>query len=128
MSKTGNGKTAEMGDYVNFDFLMCSLSGDTILNSFDVMPLDFQYGSEDFLSKGFTDVVGMVPEGGRMNCVLPSSLAFDSVGYEDVVLPYTPLRVELRMNSIMSKEAREKFIADQEEKRKAEREMVMKTY
>ena len=125
LGKTGNGKTANMGDYVNFDFLLCSLEGDTIMNSFDVESLDFQYGSEDFLSKGFTEAVGMVKEGGRLNCVLPSSLAFDSVGYQQIILPYMPLRLELQMNSIMTKEAHDKFVAEEKAKHQAEHEKVM---
>ena len=125
LGKSGNGKTAKMGDFVNFDFMLFSLEGDTIMNSFDVEPLDFQYGAEDFLSKGFTEAVGMTPEGGRLNCVLPSSLAFDSIGYQQIIQPYMPLRVELRMNSIMSKEAHDKYVAEQEAKRKAEHEKVM---
>lgn len=125
LEKTGNGKTAKMGDYVNFDFMLLSLEGDTIMNSFDVEPLDFQYGAEDFLSEGFTEAVGLVPDGGRLNCVLPSSLAFDSVGYQQIIQPYMPLRVELRMNSIMSKEAHDKFVAEKEAKLKAEHEKVM---
>ena len=126
LGKPGKGKTAKMGDFVNFDFMLFSLEGDTIMNSFDVEPLDFQYGAEDFLSKGFTEAVGMTPEGGRLNCVLPSSLAFDSVGYQQIIQPYMPLRVELRMNSIMDKEAHDKFVAEKEAKRKAEHEKVMK--
>ena len=126
LGKPGKGKTAKMGDFVNFDFMLFSLEGDTIMNSFDVEPLDFQYGAEDFLSKGFTEAVGMTPEGGRLNCVLPSSLAFDSIGYQQIIQPYMPLRVELRMNSIMDKEAHDKFVAEKEAKRKAEHEKVMK--
>lgn len=125
LEKTGNGKTAQLGEYVNFDFLMCSLAGDTIMSSFGVESLDFQYGSEDFLSKGFNEALGLVPNGGRLNCILPSALAFDSVGYQEVILPYMPLRVELQMNNIMSKEAHEKFVAEQEAKRKAEHEKTM---
>ena len=125
LGKLGNGKTAKMGEFVNFDFIMFSLEGDTIMNSFGIESLDFQYGSDDFLSKGFTEAVGLVPEGGRLNCVLPSALAFDSIGYQQIIQPYMPLRVELQMNSIMSKEAHDKFVAEQEAKRKAEHEKVM---
>ena len=125
LEKTGNGKTVKMGEYVNFDFIMLSLDGDTIMNSFGIESLDFQYGTDAFLSKGFTEAVGMVPDGGRLNCVLPSSLAFDSVGYQQIITPYMPLRVEVQMNSIMSKEAHDKFVAEQEAKRQAEHEKVM---
>ncbi len=125
LEKTGNGKTAQLGEYVNFDFLMCSLDGDTIMSSFGIESLDFQYGSQEFLTKGFNEAIGLVPNGGRLNCLIPSALAFDSAGYQEVVLPYMPLRVELQMNNIMSKEVHEKFVAEQEAKRKAEHEKTM---
>lgn len=125
LEKTGKGETAKLGEFVNFDFLMCSLEGDTIMSSYGIESLDFQYGSEDFLSKGFTEALGLVPNGGRLNCLIPSSLAFDSVGYQQYVLPYMPLRVEISMNSIMSKEAHDKFVAEEEAKRQAEHEKTM---
>ena len=42
MEKTGNGKVAKMGDYVDFDFTMCGSNGDTIMNSFGVESVDMQ--------------------------------------------------------------------------------------
>ena len=65
MEKTGKGRVARMGEYVDFDFTMCSPKGDTIMNSFGVEPVEIQYG-EEFLGEGFTEAIGMVPEGGTM--------------------------------------------------------------
>ena len=39
-----------------------------------------------------------------------------------------PLRVELRMNSIMDKEAHDKFVAEEKAKRQAEHEKVMEKF
>ena len=110
MEKTGKGKLANMGEYVNFDFTMCSPKGDTIMNSFGVESVDIQYG-EEFISQGFNEVIGMVPEGGSMRCVIPSSLVFDSVGYEQFIQPYTPMVVFLKMNQVMDKAAYDKYLA-----------------
>ena len=102
MEKTGKGKVAKLGEYVNFDFTMCNHKGDTIMNSFGIEPVEIQYG-EEFIGKGFNEAIGIVPEGGTLRCVIPSSLAFDSVGYQQFILPYTPMVVRLRMNTVMDK-------------------------
>ena len=102
LEKTGKGKVANMGDYVNFDFTMCSPEGDTIMNSFGVEPVEIQYG-EEFIGRGFTEALGMVPEGGTMRFVIPSALAFDSIGYQKLIMPYTPMVVQLKMNEVMDK-------------------------
>ena len=102
LEKTGKGKVAKLGEYVNFDFTMCDHKGDTIMNSFGVEPVEIQYG-EEFIGKGFNEIMGMVPEGGTLRCVIPSSLAFDSVGYQQFILPYTPMVVRLKMNAVMDK-------------------------
>lgn len=124
MEKTGKGKVAKMGEYVDFDFTMCSPKGDTIMNSFGVEPVEMQYG-EEFMCDGFTEALGMVPEGGTMRFVIPSDQAFDSTGYEQYILPYTPLVVKLRMNHVMDKEAYEKRQAALEAEKEAERERLL---
>ena len=120
MAKSGKGKVAKKGDYVVFDFLMCSSEGDTIMNSFDVEPVEMQYG-EEFICPGIDDAIGMVPEGGTMRFVVPSALAFDSVGYQHFIQPYTPLVVEMRMNSVMDKAAYDKMMAEEEAAYEAEK-------
>ena len=124
MEKTGKGRVAKMGDYVDFDFTMCNSKGDTIMNSFGIEPVEMQYG-EEFLGEGFTEAIGMVPEGGVMHFVVPSALAYDSAGYEQYILPYTPLVVKLKMNRVMDKAAYEKRQAALEAEREAERERMM---
>ena len=102
LEKTGKGMAAKMGEYVNFDFTMCNHKGDTIMNSFGLEPVEIQYG-EEFIGKGFNELIGMVPDGGTMHCVIPSALAFDSIGYQQLILPYTPMVVRLKMNAVMDK-------------------------
>ena len=120
MAKSGKGKVAKKGDYVVFDFLMCSSEGDTIMNSFDVEPVEMQYG-EEFICPGIDEAIGMVPEGGTMRFVVPSALAFDSIGYERFIKPYTALVIEMRMNSVMDKAAYEKMMAEEEAAAEAEK-------
>lgn len=107
LEKTGKGRVANLGEYVNFDFVMCDYKDDTVMNSFGVEPVEIQYG-EEFVCKGFHEAIGMVPDGGEMRFVIPSSLAFDSVGFERFILPYSPMVVRLKMNSVMDKATYEK--------------------
>lgn len=123
MESTGKGKKAKMGDYVVFDFTICSAKGDTIMNSFGVEPVEMQYG-EEFVCRGLTEAIGMVPEGGTSHFVVPSALAFDSVGYETYIQPYTPMIVTLKMNEVMDKATYDKRQAALEAKRKAENERL----
>lgn len=125
MEKQGKNKCAQLGDFVNFDFTMCGLSGDTIMNSFGVEPIEMQYG-EEFFCEGFHKALGMVPVGGTMRFVIPSRLAFDSLGYEQYIEPYTPLVVFLKMNSVMDKLAYEKQQAVLAAEKEAEKERKLK--
>ena len=113
-----------MGEYVNFDFTMCGPKGDTIMHSFGIEPVEMQYG-EEFISAGFNEALGMVPEGGTMRFVLPSELAFDSVGYESHIDPYTPLVVLLKMNSVMDKATYDKKMEALQAQKEAEAKRLM---
>lgn len=124
METNGKGKLAKLGEYLDFDFTICNPDGDTIMNTFNVEPVDIQYG-EEFIGKGFTEALGMVPEGGSMRFVIPSELAFDSIGYQQFVEPYTPLVVYLKMNNVRDKEAFDKWQADLNAEKEAERERLL---
>lgn len=124
LEQSGKGRTAQMGEYVNFDFTMCGPKGDTIMHSFGIEPVEMQYG-EEFISAGFNEALGMVPEGGTMRFVLPSELAFDSVGYESHIDPYTPLVVLMKMNSVMDKATYDKKMEALQAQKEAEAKRLM---
>jgi len=124
MEKTGKGKVAKLGDYVDIDFLMCTMGGDTLMNSFGVEPVEMQYG-EEFICKGFTEAMGMVPEGGTLRFVIPSELGFDSTGYHGLINPYAPLVIKMRMNEIMDQAAYEAKQARIEAEKEAEKERLL---
>ena len=125
LEKQGKNKYAKVGDFLNFDFTLCGPTGDTIMNTFGVEPVETQYG-EEFLSDGFNMALSMVPIGGTMRFVIPSKLAFDSLGYEHYIEPYTPLVVLLKMNSVVDKETYEKQQAAQKAEKEAEKERKLK--
>lgn len=125
LEKQGKNKYAKVGDFLSFDFTLCGPTGDTIMNTFGVEPVETQYG-EEFLSDGFNMALSMVPIGGTMRFVIPSKLAFDSLGYEHYIEPYTPLVVLLKMNSVVDKETYEKQQAAQKAEKEAEKERKLK--
>ena len=124
MEKTGKGKLAQFGDYVNLDFTMCTIDGDTLINTYGVEPLEVQYG-EELVCRGFNEAMGMVPEGGTMRFVIPSALGFDSTGYESFVKPYAPLIVDMRMNEVLDQAAYDAKQARLEAEKEAEEERMM---
>ena len=121
MEQKGKGKLAQMGDYVDFDFLMCDCDGDTLMCSYGIESVVMQYG-EEFISKGFNEALGMVPQGGVMRFVIPSALGFGGDGYPGVVGSYEPMVVKLTMNEVMDKAAYDKKMAAQEAQLEAERQ------
>ena len=125
LEKTGKDRFAKLGDFVNFDFTVCNPTGDTIMNSFGVKAIEMQYG-EEFLCEGFNTALGMVPVNGSMRFVLPSDIAFDSVGYQQYINPYTPLVVRVKLNSVMDKDAYEKKQAELKAQQEAEKERRLK--
>ena len=121
MEKKGKGKVAQMGDYVDFDFLMCDRDGDTMMCSYGIESVVMQFG-EEFICEGFQEALGMVPQGGTMRFVIPSELGFGAEGYRGVVDPYEPIVAKLTMNEVMDKDAYDKKMAAQEAKAEAEKQ------
>ena len=70
------------------NFNMISLWGDTLIDLFEREPVAVRCGDLD-LGEGFAEALTNVPEGGEGHFVVPYSLAFDSVGLENLIEPYT---------------------------------------
>ena len=60
--------------------------------------------------------------------VIPSSLAFDSIGYQQFILPYAPLVARLKMNSVMDKATYDKRQMEKAAKMEAEKKPWAKYY
>ena len=112
----GKGRGPREGEIlkINFDFI--TLQGDTLLDFFDREPVTVIYG-DSYLGEGFTEAMRYVPEGGEGHFVIPSALAFDSVGLEDYVEPYTSFYLNVKNIDIMTVdeyEAEEKMLKEAE--------------
>ena len=84
----GKGRGAKVGDIMMINFNMISLWGDTLIDLFEREPVAVRCGDLD-LGEGFAEALTNVPEGGEGHFVVPYSLAFDSVGLENLIEPYT---------------------------------------
>ena len=120
MGKAVKGKTARLGDYVDFDFMMMSKEGDTLMSSHNFESVLMQYG-EDFVFQGFMEALGLTPQGSTMRFVVPSELGFDSVGYQGMFLPFDPIVLQLKMNEVMDKAAYDKKLQVREAEKESER-------
>lgn len=96
-----NKKKAVEGDILKIYFRLITLDGDTILNLFDNEPIAVSCGDQA-LGAGFDEAMRLVPLGGNGNFVIPSALAFDSVGLDNSIEPYTSLRLDVKMADIMT--------------------------
>lgn len=116
MSVNGKGRGAKDGDVLKINFNMISLDGDTLLNLYDREPVAVVCGDLD-LGTGFAEAMKYVPEGGDAHFVVPSSLAFDSIGLENYIPPYCSFILNVKSSKIYSPDEYE-----QEEKRLREKE------
>lgn len=88
MNVKGKGRGAKVGDIMMINFNMISLFGDTLINLYDREPVAVKCGDLE-LGEGFAEALTNVPEGGEGHFLVPYSLAFDSVGLDNLIEPYT---------------------------------------
>lgn len=124
MEKTGKGRVAQLGEYLNLDLVLSNMDGDTLIDSYGMEPIEIQYGDE-FICKGFQEALGMVPAGGMMRFVIPSDQGFDSTGYANFIKPFEPIVVKLQMNKILDEEAYKALLEQREAEEMAERERLL---
>ena len=112
----GKGRGPREGEILKVNFSFVTLQGDTLLDFFDREPVTVIYG-DNYLGDGFTEAMRYVPEGGEGHFVIPSALAFDSVGLEDFIQPYTSFLLDVKNIDIMTVdeyEAEEKRLKEEE--------------
>ncbi len=103
LSVKGKGRGAKEGEILKINFNLITLGGDTLLDMYDGEPVAVRCGDKE-LGDGFAEAMRYVPEGGEAHFVIPSSLAFDSVGLENSVLPYTSFVLNVKNTKILSEE------------------------
>ncbi len=120
--KQGRGRMPNTGDVLRLHFSVATLDGMELFSTFNREPMDIPFG-ERFDTDGFDEGIGYLQKGGKLKMIVPSNLAFDSVGRGQMVPPYTTLVYEAELLEILSKEAieREKAAQRKVEEAKAEK-------
>lgn len=121
--KAGKGSFPNQGDVLKLNFSVGTIDGQMLFSTFDRNePMDVTFG-EQFDTPGFDEGIGYIKKGGRSKLIVPSNLAFDSMGRGQIVAPYTTLVYDIEVLNIRSKEevARENEQKVKEESAKAEK-------
>jgi FKBP-type peptidyl-prolyl cis-trans isomerase FkpA len=105
--KWGTGRLPRKGDMLRLHFTIEKLDGTQLFSSFGNDPIDVEFGSE-FETKGFSEGIGYLRKGGETKLIVPSYLAYDSMGVPQVLPPFTPLIYNLELLDILSLEQVEK--------------------
>ena len=118
-----NDKFAKAGNIMKVYFTFQTLVGDTLLDFSVGNPYELVFG-DMALGQGFYEGLSIVSKGGEGEFIIPSSLAWGSEGFQDVILPYTPFKFNVKVFDIMTSdeyEKEQKMIQEKEEKENAQR-------
>ncbi len=105
--KRGTGRLPKKGEMLRLHFTIEKLDGSQLFTSYGMDPIDVEYGSE-FETKGFSEGIGYLRKAGKTKLIVPSQLAYDSVGVPQVLPPFTTLVYQLELMDILSLEQVEK--------------------
>lgn len=119
LSVNGKGRGAKDGEILTINFNLISLDGDTLLDFYNREPVAVRCGDKE-LGEGFAEAMKYVPEGGDAHFVIPSSRAFDSVGFENYIPPYTSFILNVKNSGIYTVEEYEEEQKKHQELEKAE--------
>jgi FKBP-type peptidyl-prolyl cis-trans isomerase len=97
--KAGNGRLPKAGDMLQLDFSISTLDGMELFSTKGQAPIDVEFGKE-FDTKGFDEGIGYLKKGGIASLIVPSYLAFDSIGRGEVVPPFTTILYNVELLNI----------------------------
>ncbi len=113
----GNGPKARPGEMMKMFIRMSLLDGRTLYSNFDALPLDVEFGMA-IDTKGFDEALAYLNKGTVATLIVPSHLAYDSLGAGDAIPPYTPLLYEVKLVDILSKAQYQKEKKELEQREK----------
>jgi FKBP-type peptidyl-prolyl cis-trans isomerase len=97
--KMGTGRLPKEGDMLQLHFNVGLVNGMQLFSSFEQDPIDVEFG-KTFDTKGFDEALAYLRKGSKAQIIVPSSLAFDSVGRSQMIPPYTTLVYEIELLNI----------------------------
>ncbi|PKP52940.1 MAG: hypothetical protein CVT92_06630 [Bacteroidetes bacterium HGW-Bacteroidetes-1] len=101
--KKGTGPLPKEGDVLQVHFSVSMIEGFPLFSTFDKDPMDIEFG-QPFDTKGFDEALAYLRKGSKASLIVPSPIAFDSVGRSQMIPPYTTMLYEVELVNIRSKE------------------------
>ncbi len=119
--KRGSGRLPVEGDMLRLHFSISLLNGEVLFTTDGMEPLEVEFGS-DFDTKGFHEGIAFLRKGGMVKLIVPSDLAYDSIGIPQMLPPFTTLVYDLELIDLVTAAQleRERQEKAQAESRKAE--------
>ena len=114
-------KPVAKGEYALVDMVLCNNANDTLINDKDFF---VQCGNVE-ICQGVDEALLLMHKGETIKCIIPSSLAFDSTGKEEVILPYEPLHLDMKLVNVLNAVEYSKYVEEQNKKEQAEHEKRM---
>lgn len=123
--RKGAGPLPKVGDVVKVHFIVSMIEGFPLFSTYEREPLDVTFG-EPFDTQGFDEAIGLMRKGTKARLIVPSHLAFDSIGQGQMIPPYTTLLYDVEVVSIKSKEdaEKERQAAQKEAEKQAEKARI----
>ncbi len=103
----GTGPRPKEGDVLKVHIAISMIEGFPLISTFDQEPMDVVYG-EPFDTEGFDEALGYMRSGSRAKLIVPSHLAFDSLGQGQIIPPYSTLLYDVELKRILSPAEAEK--------------------
>lgn len=124
--KKGKGKTPQAGDVLKVNLSVGMIGGISLFSNFGKEPMEIEFG-QPFDTKGLDEALGYMSKGTKASLIVPSHLAFDSVGRSQMIPPYTTMLYEVEIADIKPKSEVEKERAAQQMKASETAEQAKKS-
>jgi FKBP-type peptidyl-prolyl cis-trans isomerase FkpA len=105
--KKGSGPLPKSGDVLKVHFSVSMIEGFPLFSTYDREPMDIEFGQQ-FDTQGFDEALAYLQKGSKAKLIVPSHLAFDSVGRSQMIPPYTTMIYDVELVNIRSKAEVEK--------------------
>ncbi|MBS4059694.1 MAG: FKBP-type peptidyl-prolyl cis-trans isomerase [Bacteroidetes bacterium] len=100
--KKGSGPLPKIGDVLKVHFTVSMIDGFPLFSTYDREPMDIEFGQQ-FDTEGFDEALAYLQKGTKAKLIVPSHLAFDSIGRNQMIPPYTTMLYNVELVGIRSK-------------------------
>lgn len=111
----GKGPKPQPGDVLKVKLSVAMLGGMPLFSNFDKEPMEIEYG-QPFDTKGFDEALGYLVKGTKASLIVPSHIAFDSMGRSQMIPPYATMLYDVELVDIKPKAVVEKERAELQKK------------